>query len=237
MSDMYSLGVVLFELLTGRKPFPGDLPAQVIQKILREDAPPASSLRKGLPAEIDPVLARALAKKSDERYPSWADFALELAKLGRLSVYQQDIPDSEKFRLLRAMEMLKPCNDGEIWELVHASEWTRVPGHSAILREDEPGSRLFLLAQGEVKVTKRGRLLGVLRAGECFGEMSYIKGGDAPRQATVESLTEIVVAEVGGDGAEHGVSNTCRLHLTQAVLNALVDRLALADARISHVIN
>ena len=84
------------------------------------DPAPMRSLRKELPAELDWVLAQALAKKPDERFPTWAEFALELAKLGRLSVYQQSIPDSEKFGHLREMPMLQSFSDPDIWELVRS---------------------------------------------------------------------------------------------------------------------
>jgi CRP-like cAMP-binding protein len=154
-----------------------------------------------------------------------------------LSVYQQSIPDSEKFGHLRALAMLAPFSDPDIWQLVHAGRWERLPARHAIIREGEEGESLFLLTRGEVKVTKQGRLLNVLRAGECFGEMSYIKGSGTPRQATVESITEVVVAEFARDEIEKRVNAACRLNIVSALLNSLVDRLAMADARISRIIN
>lgn len=236
-SDMFSLAVVLYQLLTGHKPFVADGSVEVCRKILAEAPAPMRGLRKGLPPELEHVLAVALAKKPDDRYPTWADFALELAKLGRLSVYQQDIPDSEKFTHLRGIEMLKLFSEPEIWELVHAGRWQRVPAHQAIIREDEKGDSLFVLTRGEVKVTKQGRLLNVLRAGECFGEMSYIKGSATPRQATVESMIEAIVVEFSREAIARRVNVACRSNIMFALLTTLVDRLAMADARISRIIN
>ncbi|MCE9640932.1 MAG: protein kinase [Betaproteobacteria bacterium] len=236
-SDMFSLAVVLYLLLTGQRPFVAKTAAELVNKIRLEDPAPMRSLRKELPEELDRVIARALAKKPEERYPTWAEFALELAKLGRLSVYQQSIPDSEKFGHLREMPMLQSFSDPDIWELVHTGRWQRLPAHQAILREGEDGESLFLLTRGEVKVTKQGRLLNVLRTGECFGEMSYIKGSGTPRQATVESMTEVVVVEFARDAIEKSVNAACRLNIVLALLNTLVDRLAMADARISRIIN
>lgn len=77
----------------------------------------------------------------------------------------------------------------------------------------------------------------MLRSGECFGEMSYIKGSGTPREATVESMTEVVVAEFARDAIEKSVNAACRLNIVLALLNTLVDRLAKADARISRIIN
>jgi serine/threonine protein kinase len=234
-SDMFSLAVVLYHLLTGFRPFPGDNALDVVTRIREATPPSMSGLRKELPPEVEQVVSVALEKKPADRYATWAEFALELAKLGRLSVYQQVISDSEKFGLLRALPMLQSFADPDIWELVQAARWERVPAHRTLLREGDRGESLYMLARGEVKVTKQGRLLNMLRTGECFGEMSYIKGSEMPRQATVESMTEVIVAEFERASVEARINASCRMNLLVALLNSLVDRLALADARISHI--
>ena len=236
-SDMFSLGAVLYHLLAGRKPFIGKLGLELQEKILHENPVPLSQLRPELPPELDDVLMPALTKQPANRYPSWAEFALALAKIGRLSRFEQSILDSSKFDYLRAMPMLKSFDDPAVWQLVNCTRWSRLPAHSVIVREDQPGQSLFFLAEGEVKVTKSGRLLSVLRRGECFGEMSYIKEGETPRHASVEAITEVVVAELGAAEAAIGVDSLGQSHLMRALLNTLVDRLAFADSRISRVIS
>ena len=67
-----------------------------------------------------PAVLKMLAKAPEDRYPTWADLALDLANTGRLSVFQQAIPDREKFSTLRSIAFLEHLSDGEIWELVHA---------------------------------------------------------------------------------------------------------------------
>ena len=236
-SDMFSLGAVLYHLLAGRKPFIGKLGLELQEKILHENPAPLSQLRPELPPELDDVLMSALTKQPANRYQSWAEFALALAKIGRLSRFDQSILDSRKFDYLRAMPMLKAFDDPAVWQLVNCTRWSRLPAHSVIVREDQSGQSLFFLAEGEVKVTKSGRLLSVLRRGECFGEMSYIKEGETPRHASVEAITEVVVAELGAAEAASGVDSLGQSHLMRALLNTLVDRLAFADSRISRVIS
>lgn len=69
-SDLYSLGIVLFEMLTGRVPFSGDTPVTVAMRHLSEDVPPPSELVPGLPRGLDEVVARATSREPGDRYPS-----------------------------------------------------------------------------------------------------------------------------------------------------------------------
>lgn len=83
-SDLFSAGVLLYQLLTGERPFTGTT-ATVMQQILSHTPPPPSSLNPALPPALDAVVLRALAKRQDERFPDAAAFraALEAASLGQ----------------------------------------------------------------------------------------------------------------------------------------------------------
>jgi eukaryotic-like serine/threonine-protein kinase len=231
-SDMFSMGVVLYELFTGRRPFAGGTLEELFAKILGEAPPPPSALRPGIGKDLDALLLRMLGKTPSERYPSWAECALDIAKIGRLSVYQREIADSDKFTALSKVALLARLGEAELWELVHAGRWARVPPQQAIVREGAEGNSLFFLASGQAKVTKQGRLLNVLNAGECFGEMAYIKAGGIPRQATVESMADTIVAEFDSEALQK-TSLNCRFQLATALLHSLVDRLALANERMA----
>jgi serine/threonine protein kinase/beta-lactam-binding protein with PASTA domain len=71
-SDVYSTGCLLFELLTGRPPFVGDSPVAVAYQHVREQAPTPSSFDADLPAEVDQIVAKSLAKRVEDRYQSAA---------------------------------------------------------------------------------------------------------------------------------------------------------------------
>ena len=232
-SDMFSLGVVLYELLTGSRPFSGDSLPQVFAAILEARPAAPSAVRPELGPEIDRILLRMLHRIPAERYPGWAELALDLAGIGRLSVYEQAIADSEKFIALRRFPPLKRLDDADIWELVHASTWRRLPPQTVLMREEDDGGTLLFLASGELKVTKQGRLLNLLRTGEYFGEMAYIKAGGLRRQATVESITDVLIAEFAPGSIER-LGKNCQLQLSLALMHTLVDRLAMADERIAH---
>jgi serine/threonine protein kinase len=229
-SDMYSLGVVLYELLTGKRPFIGEDLEALMRNIVELDPVPPSEARPGLPREIDAVVLRAMKKQPGQRYAAWTAFALELSRVGQLVQPAGAIPDSEKYVALKAVPMLSTLADSDLWELARAGRWSRIAKGVQIVKENERGASFFFLAKGEAKVTRQGRLLNMVNGGECFGEMAYIGAGEQ-RQATVESLTELLLAEFEPAALER-MSLGAQLQLARALVRNVAERLALANTRI-----
>ena len=82
-SDLYSTGIVLFELLTGEVPFTGDSPVEIAMKHLAETPPTPSELRPDVPDDLDLVVVRALAKEPADRYQSAAAMDADLETVAR----------------------------------------------------------------------------------------------------------------------------------------------------------
>lgn len=80
-TDIYSLGCLLYELLSGRPPFTGDSPFAVMNQHLSKAPDAPSALRPEVPAAVDAVVLRALAKRADERYPDAASFRAALEQV------------------------------------------------------------------------------------------------------------------------------------------------------------
>ncbi|HET7198338.1 MAG TPA: serine/threonine-protein kinase, partial [Burkholderiales bacterium] len=231
-SDMYSLGVVLYELLTGKRPFSANSLEELVQKILNEAPPPPSKFRPALPKDIDGVVMRAMSKSVGDRYGTWAQFSVELSKVVAQVLEPGAIPDSERYLAISKVEMLQLLSDAEFWELANAGKWTRVPKGKIIVKEEQPGQSFFFVARGEAAVTRAGKALNTIGESEFFGEMAYIRGGEEPRHATVQALTELILAEFEPQTLEK-MSLEAQLHLMRALVRNVVERLAMANTRIA----
>ncbi len=236
-TDIYSLGVVLYQLLTGRLPFQASNNYSMVYQITHLEPPPPSSLRPQVPASLDAVVARAMQKSLEARYASWEEFSHDLAQAFRnrqLKARQQDFADSEKFETLRRLPFFAEFSDVEIWEVVRFSGWETVAPETVIMKDGEPGDYFCFLAEGEIKVAKRGRMLTLLTAGECFGEMAVINRHGGSRGADVVAVTDAKIVTIRGDALRRA-SEACRMHFYYAFLEVLARRLAQANARLAAV--
>src|ERR1700675_1000429 len=128
--------------------------------------------------------------------------------------------------------MLSGLSDGELWEFARAGEGSRVPAKETIVRENTKGNSFYFIGHGQAKVTLQGRLLNMINAGEFFGEMAWIRGGEEPRHATVDSVAELLLARFRPEALAK-MSLGGQLQLTRALVRNLVDRLDLANTRIA----
>ena len=235
-TDIFSLGVVMFQLLTGRLPFQGTNNYGMIYQIINGEPPRPMQVRPDIPPRIDAIVMRALQKDTTKRYQTWEEFAHDLATaLGNEEKLQQGFAESGKFDTLRKLEFFRQFSDVELWEVLRLASWHKHPRDTVLIHEDDIGSSFFVLVSGEVKVVKQERLLNVLKAGECFGEMAYLGKQKFQRSASIMALSEISVIEIRAETLSKA-SDLCRHHFHGAFLELLVDRLMMANLRLSQLL-
>ncbi len=236
-TDIYSLGVVMYQLLTGTLPFQATNNFSMMYQITNVEPALPSSLRKEIPLSVDKIVRRAMQKDLDRRYPGWEEFSYDLAEAFRteeLVDQSQEVADSEKFNTLRAMPFFEHFTDAELWEVLRISAWENLPAGTSIMRDGEQGDFFCILAAGEVKVTKRKKLLNVLSPGECFGEMAYLSKSGSERSADVATMSEARIIRISTDDLDRA-SDACRHRFDRAFMAILVERLQLANTRLTAV--
>lgn len=234
-TDIYSLGVVMYQLLTGQLPFQASTSYNIVFQIINTEPTPPSALRKKIPAVLDTIVARAMSKRTEDRYQTWEQFAHDLAQAFRnkqLKAPKQEFSESEKFNTLRELPFFADFSDIELWEVLRFSSWRSVLPEEAVIREGTSGDYFCFVAEGELKVTKNGRILNLLTSGECFGEMAVISKNSQTRSADVVALTASKIVTVKGEALQHA-SEACRMHFYQAFLEVLSSRLLLANTRLT----
>ncbi|MBA3024240.1 MAG: protein kinase [Gammaproteobacteria bacterium] len=236
-TDIYSLGVTMYRMLTGKLPYDAANNYSMIYQIMNIEPPPPSTFRPEIPSVLDGIVLRAMHKDTAKRYRTWDEMARDLVSFISDNVPQQEgIRDTEKFDTVRALPFFKQFNDVELWEVLRISEWRKVSKGEQILREGEEGLNFFIIASGSVRVVKQGRLLSLLHKGDCFGEMAHLSENGTRRSTDVLAKTDVKLIEIDPSVLALATSN-CRYRFDEAFLRIIVKRLSVANTRIARLLS
>ncbi|MDR1275737.1 MAG: protein kinase [Candidatus Accumulibacter sp.] len=196
-TDLYSLGVVLFQLLTGRLPFRAANHAALIYKIVNQETPSVCALNPNLPAGLDPIIKKALEKDLYSRYRNGAEFAKDLSAV-RYQILADDTieRDTSHFQRLRRMHFFAEFDDIEIWELLRTSVWRHYAAKVRIIREGDQNRFFGVLLKGSVEISLDGKSIATLGPGEVIGEMAFLHPRDMTRTASVVTLESCRFLEI-----------------------------------------
>jgi serine/threonine protein kinase len=229
-TDLYSLGVVAYELLTGQPPFLARNITQLVQKIGAEPPRPMTELRDDLPPELVAIVDRAMSKKPQDRFDSGQDMASELATvLGRLEHPTAIAEPEDALKCLRGMNFFNDFSDTEVEQVMITGSWQQVGAGGQILSEGRVADSVYLLVRGRASVQMHNREVGVVETGECFGEMAQFNQGE--RCASVIALEECRMLCIDDRLIEHAPLE-CQLRLARALQRVLAQRLQRGNERL-----
>jgi serine/threonine protein kinase len=232
-TDIYSLGVVMYQLLTGRLPFVASNRASLLYQIVHIDCVAPSVHRADLPEALDAVVTKAMAKDVKQRYQNWGEFSRALTQSYRhLELPANSITETEKFNAIRSLGFFRDLRDVEIWEVLRIGAWRRHPAQKVVIKESDVGESFFVIAEGEARVTKGGKPLDTLHAGDCFGELLYFEETRARRITTITACSTLTVIEIRAQALQQA-SDALQKQMNKAFLRILIDRLTWANNRLS----
>jgi len=232
-TDIYSLGITMYRLLTGRLPFQAATQESLIYAILNTEPPRPATLRPELPELLDQIVMTAMRKDPAQRYRSWLDFGKDLSQaFGALRLVGASMSDSEKFSELRQMPFFQGMGDVALWEVVRTGSWKKIPAGTVIIREGDHGDSFYMLIAGEVSVTLSGARLNTIKPGGCFGEILYFTDRIERRTTTITAQGEVTVIEIKA-AALRAATDACQVGFNKAFMRVLIERLMQANQRLA----
>lgn len=234
-TDIYSLGVVLFQLLTGRLPFRAKNQATLVYKIVNADAPSVTSLNPNLPEGLNAILKKALEKDLYGRYRNGAEMAKDLSAV-RYQILEDDetLQDSTHFEQLRRMAFFTDFENVELWEILRVSIWRDVAANVPLIREGTQGKMFGIIVSGCVEVSIEGRMLCRLGASEPVGEATFLHPGSDLRHATVTTLEPTRFLEVNPSALALS-SEELLERMRNALLARLIERFRDASRAVAAI--
>ena len=226
-TDVFSIGVVMYELLTGKQPFAADSLPTIIYNITEKPHQPLLELRHDAPAILGHIVNRCLSKDVAGRYKSCLDLAADLSLVfEQMQLSREELSGRAKFERVKDLSFFSDFPDAEIWEVINAASWQEFESGQEIIEEGDVDTSFFVIIEGRVAVRKGRKDLDVLGQGDCFGEMGYI--GGAKRTATIVAKTDVTALKITSSLIDKASVN-CQLRFKNVFLETMVQRLSHAN--------
>jgi eukaryotic-like serine/threonine-protein kinase len=226
-TDIYSLGVVMYQMLSGQLPFFAKTQVELFRKIADSEPTPLTSRRPDVPEPLVKIVEKSTQKRPADRYNTFGEMARDLAlayKKLKLPPETQYASDTERFNLVKGLSFFVDFTDREVWEVLRISKWHNFSAGTKLIEEGRVGTSLYILATGSASIIKNDAFLGVIDAGQCFGEMAYVMGKEKRRTANVVANSEVTVIKIRAESIAQS-SDQLQTSLAKVLLRILADRL------------
>ena len=229
-SDIYSLGAVMYALLARKAPYKASSLESLIYKISNLEPEPIQELNSEVDYNIITIVEKAMQKIIYDRYDSALLMAKDLSRaVGSLRDIGERIDMQEKWKTLRYLAFFKDFSDEQITEVVNASEWKEFEKGNVIVTEGEPETAFYIIAKGGVEVVKNDKVVGLMKQGDCFGEIAFLTR--QPRNATIMARTEVSLMSVSASLMEQASTET-QIRYYRIFLENLISRLSQATDKL-----
>lgn len=222
-SDLYSLGVILYQLLTARAPFKAPGLAALAILITSKDARSVRKLRPEIPVELEAIVKKAMAKDLEERYKTGREMSADLAavydQVARASVA---LSPEEQFDAARELSFFEEFTDAELEQVLGVATWERFAAGKSLVTESGKEDAFYVLVSGEVAVEQDDCLVCTLAEGDCIGEIAYISGQG--HTATVAARNNVSVLKLEVPISKWG-SIPVQMRFNNAFQRVVVERL------------
>lgn len=228
-TDLYSLGVLMYRLFSGRLPFSGKNIPSLLYNVCHGDPPKLSTLCPDLPHDLIQVVECAMHRNLKKRYRLGQELATDLAGIFfDLDRPTAVTPDDARFELVRNLRFFMEFSDTELWDVMHGCHWETHEAGKNVVEEGTLDMSLFVIVSGTASVRHGGRTVAVLKGGDCFGEFGYV--GENKQSVAMTATTDVTVIRINA-AAIAQTSIECQLRIHKAFVQVLVERLSRKDQK------
>ncbi|MBW2086161.1 MAG: protein kinase, partial [Deltaproteobacteria bacterium] len=192
-SDIFSVGCVMYELLTGEQAFGGKNLFSIMYKIINEEPVSILSLRPELAEVLNTITKKAMAKEQQDRYQTCTEFAYDI-RLAISNITGSVRKEKDVVEIVHEVPFFRHFSKDQVRELVATSDIVKAASGKVIVSEGDIDDTFFIILSGKAKVMKDSENIASIGVGECFGEMSYI--ANQARVATVVANTDCILMKI-----------------------------------------